>query len=325
MRILVTGASGYVGSRLIPELLTRGHAVVGSYTTERPADFPWCETVEWRQMDVLDLRAVVDAVSGVDAVAYLIHGLDDDDFRATDREAAENMRDAIDRAGVSRLVYLSGIVPDVEREDLSEHLVSRLEVEETLAGSSAATLTLRAAIVLGSGSTSFEVVRQISERLPLVQVIPTWMKDTMVQPIAVTDAVYLLAQALEQTEVTGHLDIAGPDRLTYPQLLEVYADVAGLTRVQLPVPAVPVDVLGAVAGALTDVPTPTVAALTASLRHDMVASQDARTVLGDPDRPTMAVRDAITRALAPFDAARDGAAQGGDALAPSAGDPVWSR
>ena len=77
MRMLVTGASGYVGSRLIPELLTRGHAVVGSYTTERPVDFPWCETVEWRQMDVLDLRAVVEAVAGVDAVAYLIHGLDD--------------------------------------------------------------------------------------------------------------------------------------------------------------------------------------------------------------------------------------------------------
>ena len=279
-----------MGSRLIPELLSRGHAVVGSWTTERPVDFPWCETVEWRQMDVLDLRAVVEAVAGVDAVAYLIHGLDDDDFRATDREAAENMRDAVDRAGVSRLVYLSGIVPEVDRQDLSEHLVSRLEVEETLAGSSAATLTLRAAIVLGSGSTSFEVVRQISERLPGVI-----------------------------------LDIAGPDRLTYPQLLAVYADVAGLTRVQLPVPAVPVDVLGAVAGVLTDVPTPTVAALTASLRHDMLASQDARTVLGDPDRPTMAVRDAITRALAPFDAARDGAAQGGDALAPSAGDPVWSR
>jgi hypothetical protein len=101
-------------------------------------------------------------------------------------------------------------------------------------------------VVIGSGSTSFEVVRQISERLPLVRTVPRWMRDTVVQPIAV--AVHYLAEAVERRSVTGHLDVAGPDRLTSPQLLELYADVAGLTRVQVPVPGVPEDLVGWLAG-----------------------------------------------------------------------------
>ena len=199
-------------------------------------------------MDVLNLRETVLALAGVDAVVYLIHGLGDADFRHTDREAAENLRDAVDHQGVRRLVYFSGLIPDVSAADLSEHLASRLEVEETLAQSTASTLTLRAAMVVGSGSTSFEMVRQISERLPLLQTIPTWMRDTVVQPIAVADAVHYLAEAVERVDVTGHLDVAGPDRLTYPELLDLYADIAGLTRIQVTVPGLPEELVGWVAG-----------------------------------------------------------------------------
>ena len=216
-------------------------------------------------MDVLNLRETVLALAGVDAVVYLIHGLGDADFRHTDREAAENLRDAVDHQGVRRLVYFSGLIPDVSAADLSEHLASRLEVEETLAQSTASTLTLRAAMVVGSGSTSFEMVRQISERLPLLQTIPTWMRDTVVQPIAVADAVHYLAEAVERVDVTGHLDVAGPDRLTYPELLDLYADIAGLTRIQVTVPGLPEEARG-VGGRLTDVDTPTVQSLMASLR-----------------------------------------------------------
>ena len=236
MRVLVTGASGYLGSRIVPELLHRGHEVVASGTGKAPPDAPWVDQAEWRQVDVFDLRVLAAALADVDAVVYLIHGLGDVDFSRMDREAAENMRDAVDLAGVRRVVYFSGIVPDVSDEELSEHLRSRLEVEEILAQSHASTLALRAAIVVGAGSTSFEVVRQISERLPLVQTIPTWMRDTVVQPIAVADAVRYVAEAVERTDVTGHLDVAGPDRVTYPELLDLYADAAGLTRVQVPVP-----------------------------------------------------------------------------------------
>ncbi len=271
-------------------------------------------------MDVLNLRETVLALAGVDAVVYLIHGLGDADFRHTDREAAENLRDAVDHQGVRRLVYFSGLIPDVSAADLSEHLASRLEVEETLAQSTASTLTLRAAMVVGSGSTSFEMVRQISERLPLLQTIPTWMRGTVVQPIAVADAVHYLAEAVERVDVTGHLDVAGPDRLTYPELLDLYADIAGLTRIQVTVPGLPEELVGWVAGQLTDVDTPTVQSLMASLRHDMVADLEPIAALGPHD--PMPLRQSIRRALAADDGDLDGADVAGDPARASAADRV---
>jgi uncharacterized protein YbjT (DUF2867 family) len=297
MRVLVTGASGFLGSRIVPELLHRGHEVVASGTGEAPPDAPWTDQAEWRQVDVFDLRVLAAALENVDAVVYLIHGLGDADFSRMDREAAENMRDAVDLTGVRRVVYFSGLVPDVPDDELSEHLSSRLEVEEILAQSQASTLSLRAAIVVGAGSTSFEVVRQISERLPLVQTIPAWMHDTVVQPVAVADAVHYVAEGVERTDVTGHLDFAGPDRVTYPELLEMYADAAGLFRVQVPVPAIPEDVVGLVAGQLTDVDTTTVQSLLVSLRHDMVADLGPTTAAFGA-RETVPLKDAIQQSIA---------------------------
>jgi uncharacterized protein YbjT (DUF2867 family) len=323
MRVLVTGASGYLGSRIVPELVHRGHEVVASGTGEAPSGAPWVGDVDWRQVDVFDLRVLAGALEDVDAVVYLIHGLGDADFTRMDREAAENMRDAVDLTGVKRLVYFSGVVPDVPDDDLSEHLRSRLEVEELLAQSSASTLALRAAIVVGAGSTSFEVVRQISERLPLVQTIPAWMRDTVVQPIAVADAVHYVAEAVERTDVTGHLDVGGPDRVTYPELLDRYADAAGLTRVQVLVPDIPEEIVGWVAGQLTDVDTVTVQSLLASLRHDMVADLGPTTAAFGPYEGVPldeAIRQAI--APAPLAPARDGAAVGGAPARPSSLDRI---
>jgi uncharacterized protein YbjT (DUF2867 family) len=324
VRVLVTGASGYLGSRIVPELLRRGHQVVAAGTGEVPPDAPWVDQADWRQVDVFDLRVLAAALENVDAVVYLIHGLGDADFSRMDREASENMRDAVDLTGVRRVVYFSGIVPDVHPDELSEHLRSRLEVEEILAQSHASTLALRAAIVVGAGSTSFEVVRQISERLPLVQTIPTWMRDTVVQPIAVADAVHYVAEAVEHSDVTGRLDVAGPDRVTYPELLDLYADAAGLIRVQVPVPAIPEDVVGWLAGQLTDVDTATVQSLLASLRHDMVADLGPTTAAFGPYE-RVSLREAVRQAIASDPTAlaeRDGAAIGGMPARPSSVDRI---
>ena len=323
MKVLVTGATGYVGSRLVPELLRRGHTVVGTHTSESPRATPWADEVQWRRMDVLDPHQAVATVRDVDAVVYLIHGMSDSDFSQTDREAAENVRAAVDRAGIARVVYLSGIIPDLPEAGLSEHLQSRLEVEQILAGASASCLSLRAAVVVGAASTSFEIIRQISHRIPLVQALPTWMRDTVVQPIAIADAVHFLAEGIERPDVVGHLDIAGPDRVTYAELLRLYAAAAGLTRVQVTVPGLPADLTGWLAGQLTDVSTATVESLMASLQHDMVADPQGSTALGSP--VLIPLREALVRSLPAFDPDHDGAAVGGDPARPSMVDPEWTR
>ena len=163
-------------------------------------------------------------------------------------------------------------MPDVADEELSEHIKSRREVERILSAFSATVVVLRAAVLLGSGSTSFEIIRQVSERMP-VHTIPTWM-DSLVQPIALVDALEALVSALEYTGHSRHLDVSGPDRLRYGALLDAYTSYAGLERPQVVVTLLPTALVGTLVGSLTDVPRPTVEALVESLRHDMVAADD---------------------------------------------------
>ena len=328
MRVAVVGASGYVGSRLVPELLRRGHDVVATHHRSPATAYPWSGDVEWRRVDVQDEGRVLEALEGVDAICYLVHGLDDEEFMRLDRQAADNVAYAAGLVGATRLVYFSGIVPDLPDEELSDHLLSRLEVEEVLATADCSVLTLRASMVIGAGSTSFEVMRQMSHRLGVVQTVPAWMGGSVIQPVAVADAVWFLAEALGRPDVTGHLDVVGPDRLTYVSLLRTYAARARLLRVQLPVWLAPVGAVARVAGALVDVPSGTVHSLIPSLGHDMVGRLDAADVLGEPPGGLLTVADAVTRSLAARragDGAPDGASVDGDPQAPSVGDPRWAR
>jgi uncharacterized protein YbjT (DUF2867 family) len=319
LKILVTGATGYVGGRLVPVLLERGHAV-RTTTTDPSREQPWwADRVETVVMDVLDADQVAAACEGVDAVYYLIHGMGAADFAETDRRAATNLVRGVEAHDVERIVYLSGIVPDADDDDLSEHIRSRREVEQILSDGPATAVALRAAVVLGSGSTSFEIIRQVSERMP-VHTIPTWM-DSLVQPIALVDVLEALIGALDYSGPSRHFDVGGPDWLHYSALLDTYTSQAGLGRPQVQVPFLPTALVGTLVGSLTDVPRPTVEALVESLRHDMVAADDDFVAMLLPEGHRMVGLDeALRRSLAP----RAAEPQDADPMAAMPQDPAWA-
>ncbi|MFW5470420.1 NAD(P)H-binding protein [Knoellia sp. CPCC 206435] len=319
MRILVTGATGYVGGRLVPLLVDLGHAV--RTTTSDPARSQpwWHDRVETVVMDALEDDQVASACDGMDAVYYLIHGMGGDDFVEADRKAAANFARAATAHGVSRVIYLSGFVPDVADDDLSEHITSRREVERILAESTATVIVLRAAILLGSGSTSFEIIRQVSQRMP-VHTVPSWM-NSLVQPIAVVDVLEALTGALDYDGPSRHFDVGGPDRLRYADLLAAYTEHAGLTRPQVTVPPLPTALVGTLVGSLTDVPRATVEALTESLHHDMVATEDEfRALLLPRGYHLIGLEEAFHRSLA----TPTTDAEHADPMGPMPQDPAWA-
>ncbi|KRF01641.1 epimerase [Nocardioides sp. Soil777] len=317
--MLVTGATGYVGGRLVPLLLEGGHDV-RTTTSDPEREMPWwADRVETVVMDALDPDQVADACEGVDAVFYLIHGMGGDDFAETDRAAASHFASAVRAHGVGRVVYLSGLVPDAPDDELSEHITSRREVERILLDTPATVVVLRAAVLLGSGSTSFEIIRQVSERMP-VHTVPTWM-DSLVQPIAVVDVLAALVGALEYAGPSRSFDVCGPDTLRYGALLDTYTTHAGLTRPQVHVPLLPTALVGTLVGSLTDVPRPTVEALVESLHHDMVAGdEDFVELLLPAGHRLVGLAEAINRALAP----RTMPPEHADPMGPMPQDPAWA-
>lgn len=321
MRVVVIGAGGYVGSRLVPALLAQGHAVTATFTDASSAGrFWWSDEVDVVEVDVLDRSSVRAACKGAQALYYLVHGLGGDDFATSDREGAYNAAHAAVRAGLERIVYLGGLVPDVPDRELSPHLRSRLEVEQVLTDSGVPTLALRAAMIVGSGSTSFEIMRQMSERLP-VQVLPRWM-DSQVEPVAVTDVLIALVGALSAPPRSRAFDLGSGERMAYAALLRLYADRAGLRRVQVSVPGLPTGLVSRLAPILTRAPASTVQSLVESLHHDMVCGrQDFVVQLMPRGHSLTPVADALDRALAVPDAAVPDRER--DVIGPLTSDATW--
>lgn len=272
MLCLVTGASGYIGGRLVPRLLAAGYAV--RCLAREPGklrDVPWGDEVEVVRGDVLDAACMERACEGVDVLYYLVHSLNENDFAATDRRAAEIAAEAARQARVGRVVYLGGIRP--ENDSLSEHLRSRAEIADILLRSEVPTAVLQAAVIIGSGSASFEMLRHLTERLPIM-VTPRWVHNR-VQPIAVRDVLrYLLGAAELPSSVHRTFDIGGPTVLTYAQMMQRYAAVANLPRrMMFPVRVLSPQLSSHWINIVTPVPKSIGAPLIESLVHEAVCGE----------------------------------------------------
>ena len=291
-RVLLTGGTGYVGGRLLAEFERRGVPV--RCLARRPEALRGrvASSTEIAAGDALDAAAVRRALEGVTAVYYLIHSMGGENFAARDREAAGILGKAAREAGVRRVIYLGGLGEGAD--GLSEHLRSRQETGEILRKSGVPVVELRASIVLGSGSLSFEMIRALVERLP-VMICPRWVA-VEAQPIAVEDLIAYLTAALDLPAGAERIyEIGGPDRVTYGDLMREYARQRGLKRLLIPVPLLTPRLSSLWLGLVTPIYARVGRKLVDSLRNPTVV-RDPAALAAFPVKPR-GVREAVARAL----------------------------
>ena len=294
LTVLVTGATGFIGRRLVPELVERGMTVRAMTRRPEAYDGPG-EPVGG---DVHDADSLTDALKGVDVAIYLVHSLDDPDFERKDAEAARTFGRVAAEAGVSQIVYMGGLGAD--GENLSPHLRSRREVEGLLGEAGVPVTVLRAAIVVGAGGISWELTRQLVKNLPAM-VVPKWV-STMTQPIAVDDVIRYLAGVIGKEEARGRVfEIGGADRLTYLEMLQVAAEVRGGHRVPIvQVPVLTPRLSSYWLALVTDVDTTTGRNLIDSMSTEVVVTDHSirEVVPGEPLPYAEAVRRALSESTA---------------------------
>ena len=273
---LVTGATGYVGGRLVDRLLADDRPV-RALARDR-SKLPAGCGLEVAEGDVVAGTGLREALDGVETAYYLIHSMapaaDGSGFADLDRRAADNFADAAEAAGVERIVYLGGVLPpDDTGRPLSQHLSSRLEVESILLDAAPQSTAFRASIVVGAGSSSFRLLVRLIERLRVLP-FPAW-RDNRTAPIAETDAIEYLARAPLTPEAAGEsLDIAGPDVMTYAAMIERIADAMGVGRMSVALPATQTPAASAVVSAVVGLPVELVRPLMQSLETDLLPRDD---------------------------------------------------
>lgn len=298
MRCLVTGATGYIGARLVPRLLDEGHSVRAlARNPDKLADVPWRARVEVARGDLGDVDSLIDAFEGMDVVYYLVHSMGTaKNFSDEESRSVRNVVTAARRAGVRRFVYLSGLHPEGRR--LSPHLESRKAVGDALIDSGIETLVLQAGVVVGSGSASFEMIRHLTDRLP-VMTTPKWVHNR-IQPIAVRDVLhYLVAAATAPVPSSRTWDIGGPDVLEYGDMMRGYAEVAGLHRRYLIVlPFLTPTIASLWVGTVTPIPPGLARPLIESLECDAVMrNSDIDKIIEPPPGGLISYRRAVSLAL----------------------------
>lgn len=300
-RVLVTGATGYIGGRLVPRLLEAGYTVrVLVRNLDRLVDVPWANRVEIVGGDLLDAKSLTAAFRDIDAAYYLVHSMNTahgaSSFESLEETSAENFATAAKKACVQRLIYLGGLHPS--KTMLSRHLASRKAVGDILLRSGVPTIVFQAGVVIGSGSASFEMIRHLTEVLPYMPA-PKWVRN-WIQPIAIRDVLYYLVKALEvDAKLNRTFDIGGPSILRYGQMMNGYAVEAGLPqRAIAALPVLTPWLASQWVNLVTPIPRRLAVPIIESLQHDCVVQEhDIDEVISPPEGGLTSYRKSVRLAL----------------------------
>ena len=326
--IAVTGATGYVGGRLVPKLLEAGYKVRCIVRNpEALEDRSWRSKVEVFTADLSLKNQVIDALTGVDRAYYLVHSMAaSSDFEDLEASMAETFAEAASTTKPTQIVYLGGLGED--RKDLSPHLTSRHRVGEILGSGDIPVTELRAAVIIGSGSASFEMLRSLVEILP-VMVVPKWVTQTRCQPVAISDILFYLVAVLDNKKTLGKVfDVGGPDVLTYREMMHTYANVAGLRkRLIIPVPVLTPRLSSHWVNLTSPLPIRLARSLIDSLTSDVVVGNNP--ISEAVEHKSENLHNSIGRAIArvqdlqiPTRWSNSGVTQGAEL--PELSDPEWS-